>query len=229
MKIGLACAGSGPGARYAYALAQEMEELSLGPEMISCTSFPSIPLLLWSRGLDGEEIDSRIEKCLRTKKVGKGLSYCCAALPAIGRCAFALNSADQETGVTIVWADRLTSDAWNLKALPLTGQEQMALRAAVSPLLSPPETLDGLSLCDFSVRYGCPFFPLKMAGMGRLLSVVFTGGTAPIAIASESLSVLTGKNADLHFTLGPEDSKGPDAVRHFIRGHQDELYKKLLF
>lgn len=229
MKIGLACAGGGPGARYAYMLARELEALSLCPEMVSCASLPAAPMLLWSRGVPLDQIEARITAFLSAKKSGRGLARLCASLPGPKRCRLALNSADQDTGVTVIWADGIGSDAWNLKVYPLEGMEKTALRAAVSPHFLSPENLDGMRLCDFSARYGCPFFPLKMAGMERILSVVFSGEKDPVGIASESLSVLTGKNADLHYTLRLSEQDGPKAVQAFLHAHKDELYQKLLF
>lgn len=229
MKIGLACAGGGPGARHAYMLARELEALSLCPEMISCASLPAAPMLLWSRGFSLDQIVSRTAAFLSAKKSERRLARLCASLPGPKRCRMALNSADQDTGVTVIWADGLSSDAWNLKVYPLKGMEKAALRGALSPHFLQPEKMDGMRLCDFSARYGCPFFPLKMAGMERILSVVFLGERDPVGIASESLSVLTGKNADLQYTLRLSEEDGPEAVGTFLRLHKDELYQKLLF
>lgn len=229
MKIGLACAGSGPGAGNAHVLAGALEALSICPEMISCASLSSAPMLLWSRGLELEEIGKRVGALLDSPNARKGLRRFCGTLPEKRRCALALCSMDLETGVTVVWADGLRSDAWNLKVLPLQGAERKALQSVVSPYLSlEPGKWDSLRLCDFSARYGCPLPPLKMAGMERVVSVVFAGASDPAGIASESLSILTGKNADLHYTLRlPGDE--PENVEEFVYTHRKELYEKLLF
>lgn len=230
MKIGLACAGNGPGAANAHVLARALEALSICPEMISCTSLPAAPMLLWSRGLAAEQVGARMEALLSAENAGKGLGRFCAALPKTRRCALALCSADLETGVTVIWADGLCSDAWNLKIAPLDGAQRLALQSAVSPrLLLEPGSCGSLRLCDFSARYGCPLLPLKMAGMERVLSVVFTGADDPAGIAAESLSVLTGKNADLHYALRLSGSEAPEELEQFVRAHRDELYGKLLF
>lgn len=230
MKIGLACAGSGPGASYAYALAQELEALSLGPDMISGAAFSAAPMLLWSRGLSGTEIKSRMDAFHSSKSGKKAVDRLCFGLPAKpARCRAAINSADLDTGVIVMWADGLIADAQNIKVKQLAGMEREALYAALCPYVMEPPTIYGLRLGDFSARYGCPFFPLKMAGMERILSVVFTGGNDPAGIASESLSVLTGKNADLHYTIRLTDEENPEAIRKFLRERRDELYEKLLF
>lgn len=230
MKIGLACAGSGPGACYAYVLAQELEALSLGPDMISGVSLPAAPMLLWSRGFSGNEIESRMAVFRRTKSDKRALANLCAGVPqAPQRCPMAISSADLDTGITVIWGDGLCADAQNLKAYPLAKAEREALRATLSPYRLAPQPFLGMRLGDFSARYGCPFFPLKMAGMERLLSVVFTGESDPMGIASESLSVLTGKNADLHYTIRISEEEGQGTIREFLRRHKDELYEKLLF
>ena len=69
MKIGLACSGCGPGAQYAYILAEELTYLSLGPEMISCNSLPAAPMLLWSRGLPTDEIKKRTDRLFQEKNL----------------------------------------------------------------------------------------------------------------------------------------------------------------
>lgn len=112
-------------------------------------------------------------------------------------CDLAVSCVDASTGITVIYSDTLHSDAWNLKVLPLSGNEPAALACALSPYRdSEPFVREGMRLCDFSVRYGCPFFPLKMAGMERILSVSFSGGESPAQVAADTLSALTGKNAD---------------------------------
>ena len=78
-------------------------------------------------------------------------------------------------------------------------------------------------------RYGCPFFPLKMAGMERILSVSFSGGESPAQVAADTLSALTGKNADLHYDLRFGGADIPEKIRAFMEEHIAEIYEKLLF
>lgn len=230
MKIGLACSGSGPGARYAHILAEELNRLSLGPAMISCTSLPSAPMLLWSRGVPIHEIGSRTNALFQEKEPEQALSCFCTGLPCIWRCDFALNSVDIQTGTVVTWADGLHSQAGNLKVKPLKGVEKKALSAAMKPWYGKgTEKLGKLRLCDFSARYGCPLFPLKLAGMERILSVVFTGQKDPAGAACESLSALTGKYADLQYIVSPSKIQEPEKIKKFFLDHRDELYEKLLF
>ncbi|MCI8755609.1 MAG: hypothetical protein HFG18_03340 [Oscillospiraceae bacterium] len=230
MKIGLACSGCGPGAQYAYILAEELTYLSLGPEMISCNSLPAAPMLLWSRGLPTDEIKKRTDRLFQEKESNQALSCFCTGLPCIQRCALALNSVDLQTGTVVTWADGLHSKAGNLKVKPLRGAEKKALSAAMKPWYGKgTEKLGKFQLCDFSARYGCPLFPLKMAGMERILSVVFTGQKDPAGAACESLSALTGKHADLQYVLSPSKAQEPEKIKKFFLDHQDELYEKLLF
>ena len=105
-----------------------------------------------------------------------------------------------------------------------------ALACALSPYRdSEPFVREGMRLCDFSVRYGCPFFPLKMAGMERILSVSFSGGESPAQVAADTLSALTGKNADLHYDLRFGGADIPEKIRAFMEEHIAEIYEKLLF
>lgn len=230
MKIGLACSGSGPGARYAYIVAEELNILSLSPAMISCTSLSAAPMLLWNCGLPVNEIEARMNALFQKKESAQALSCFCTGLPCIRRCDFALNSVDLQTGTVVAWADGLHSKAGNLKVKPLKGSEKKALSASMKPWYGKgTEPLGKFQLCDFSARYGCPLFPLKMAGMERILSVVFTGQTDPVGAACESLSALTGKYADLQYVLSPFKAQEPQKIKKFFLEHQDELYEKLLF
>ena len=123
-------------------------------------------------------------------------------------CDFAVNCVDVSTGVTVIYSDSLHSNAWNLKVLPLTGNEQAALLAALCPWGdAEPVALEGMRLCDFSACYGSPLFPLKMAGMERLMTVSFPGGGTPTQTAANSLVRLTGKNADFYCEVRQEPSR----------------------
>lgn len=227
-KIGLACAGGGTGAEYAYLLLEELKAAAVPVEMVSCTSLAAVPLLLYTYGFTPPEIDREMARLKR----GKSSRPCRPQIfrDRVAGCRIAVSGVDAETGVTAIRADGLRSDARNLKIYPLYGHENEALRETLSPWGGlEPAFLEGMRLCDFSARYGCPFFPLKMAGMERLFSVVFAGGGDPAQTAGESLAVLTGKNADVHLTLRlpPRDPAGQ--LRRIIQEKIPELYQKLLF
>ena len=115
-------------------------------------------------------------------------------------------------------------------SVPIFAFGGAALACALSPYRdSEPFVREGMRLCDFSVRYGCPFFPLKMAGMERILSVSFSGGESPAQVAADTLSALTGKNADLHYDLRFGGADIPEKIRAFMEEHIAEIYEKLLF
>lgn len=233
MKIGVAVSGSGAGAGAAYCLADELRGQGAEIAMLSACSLAAVSLLLWSRGLESAETDE-----LMTLFTSAQTPACALAeFERMGifrgkpRCELAVSSVDVTTGVSVIYCDRLRSDAHNLLALPLSGNERAALASTVSPYgASEPFPTSGMRLCDFSARYGCPFFPLKMAGMERLLAVSFSGASEPAQVAAESLSALTGKNADLHYALRLDAKAEPNArIREFVRLHEGEIYDKLLF
>lgn len=228
MKIGLACSGSGLGACEAYVLAQTLEAMSLHPEMISCTSLSAAPLLLWSRGVAQREAQCRIKHLIEGDKTTEDLQLFCAQLPAQQRCRLAINSVDCETGGAVIWADGLSSSAWNWQIHPLCGAEVLALQCSMDAAHT-RGCKNGNHLIDFSCRYGCPFFPLRMAGAERILSVTFTGGHRPADAAGECLCALTGKYAHLHYSLRVSPENSAQEIRDFLHAHQSELYAKLLF
>lgn len=233
MKIGVAVSGSGAGSGAAYSLADELRRQGVEISMLSACSLAAVSLLLWSRGLEDSETDELMTLFAQAQSPACAI----AEFERMGvfrgkpRCELAVSGVDVSTGVTVIYCDRLRSDAHNLIVLPLSGNERAALASTVSPYhASEPFPTSGMRLCDFSVRYGCPFFPLKMAGMERLLAVSFAGASEPAQVAAESLSVLTGKNADLHYTLRLDDRDcSGKSIREFVRLHDGEIYDKLLF
>ena len=147
--------------------------------------------------------------------------------PVKERCKIAVSSVDVSTGVTAIFCDQLQSSAWNLKVYPLSNHVREALKAAICPFgEGEPLNWEQMQLCDFSARYGCPFFPLRMAGMERLLAVCFSGGDSPAQIAADSLSALTGKNADFYCAIHSKDTKDP---RIIAQENLEAIYQSLLF
>lgn len=232
MKIGVAFSGSGAGAAASHAFADELQSCSLKIKMLSVTSLAAIPSLLWSRGLPCDEIGRLMKQYQAAQTSCKGLQLIrkTGIMNEKATCDLAVNCVDTLTGVTVIYCDSICSDAWNLKVEPLQSNEYAALCATVSPYRAcKPYANKGMNLCDFSVRYGCPYFPLKMAGMERLLSVSFAGGDTPAQIASDSISVITGKNAQLHYTVKCEGDEDPEQqVRRFVQEHIEEIYDKML-
>lgn len=233
MKIGVALSGSGPGAQAAYAFADELMRCSVKIDLLSVTSLAAVSCMLWAKGLEPEEIHELMTllEASHTPACGlRQIEKMGVFSPGAG-CPLAVNSADIATGVTVIHTDQFHSDAWNLKTCPLAGNERAALIAAVSPYRdSPLLELDGMRLCDFSVRYGCPFFPLRMNAAEKILSVSFAGGASPAQIASSSLASLTGKNADLHYTVHLDDPEDPAGqIRNFVQENIVQIYHKMLF
>ncbi|MEM1483978.1 hypothetical protein V6615_03750 [Oscillospiraceae bacterium PP1C4] len=233
MKIGVAFSGSGIGAASAHVFAEELRKCSLAIEMLSVTSLAAVPSLLWTRGIQMDTIAELMNLFSAEKTPYAGLKMLerMGAFQTMPVCNLAVNSVDAATGISVIYSDIVSSDAWNLKVLPLTGNESVALSSTISPYKgSESFSDDGMQLCDFAIRYGCPFFPLKMAGMERLLSVSFAGGDAPAQIAADSLSSLTGKNADLHYTVKLIDvTDTREQIQTFVQEHIAEIYDKMLF
>lgn len=191
MKIGVAFSGSGAGAAAANVFADELLKRSVAVDMLSATSLAAVPSLLWSRGAGPEELEELMTlfSASQTPQLGLRQLDRMRMFRAPAVCDLAVSCVDASTGITVIYSDTLHSDAWNLKVLPLSGNEPAALACALSPYRdSEPFVREGMRLCDFSVRYGCPFFPLKMAGMERILSVSFSGGESPAQVAADTLS-----------------------------------------
>ncbi len=228
MKLGVTFSGSGESALYAYWFAEELERGSLKIGMLSATSLAAVPAFLWARGYDLVKIQQMMEAFThaRTPQTGLRRLEQMGALKGARRIPLALSSVDVETGVTAIFCDSLRSDAWNLKVYPLLGNERAALSAAICPYgESRPQRWEGMGLCDFAARYGCPYFPLRMAGMEKLLAVSFVGGGRPAQIAADSIASLTAKNADLFCRVEETSSQG---VRAMAQNLLPECYEKLV-
>ena len=167
MKIGVAFSGSGACAAAAHQFAALLQKRSIEITMLSATSLAAVPSLLWSRGVPLEEIDKQMHLfCSVSPQTGLRQLEKAGLLDRPAVCDFAVNCVDVSTGVTVIYSDSLHSNAWNLKVLPLVGNERAALLAALCPWGdAEPVALEGMRLCDFSACYGSPLFPLKMAGM----------------------------------------------------------------
>ena len=212
MKLGVTFSGSGALAARSNELVEALSDSSLRIGMLSATSLSAVPALLWSRGLEAAETGELMDLLLGAQSPALGLRQ----LEGMGvlrakapRYDLAVCSVDCATGVTVIFCDSLRSDAWNLKIYPLTGNEREALTAAICPYGGlEPQKWEEMQLCDFAARYGCPFFPLWLAGMERTLAVSFAGGDAPAQIAADSLSALTARNADRCLVLGGGEDPG---------------------
>lgn len=228
MEIGLAVSGNGASAQWAHLLADELSRV-LPIRMVSVCSSAAAPLLLWARGLPLAEISHAAKRNF--------MGFACLAdllrQPTIApRCAVACNCVELDSGRIVVYADGLFSQAEHLLVCPLHGQEKRVLRASAAPFRGLRPVRNGKQrLCDFSVRYGCPLFPLRMAGIQRTMSLQFSGGSTPAQVAADSLRTLTGRRADLHYEIGEFSGKGnpADWARDFVQTHEQELYDRLLF
>lgn len=231
MKIGVAFCGSGASAAAAHVFADELEKHSVKIDMLSVTSLAGLSAVLWANGLERQKIhtamlslysgDFRAYKQLLEKGAPEGGR----------RTNLAVSCADAATGAVLIYADNLEADAWNLKALALTGNEREALGRSVSPYANIfPDIQKESQYCDFAIRYGCPFFPLKMHGLDRLLSVSFAGGDDPVHASADRLAQMTSENANLHYTVHVDDpAMAPEIVRDFVSENIKEIYNKLLF
>lgn len=231
MKIGVAFSGSGVGAPWSHIFAEELHSCAVPIQMLSATSLAAVPVLLWSKGCSGEEIQQWMQKILLAPALGCKQLVQSELIKKPCEYPVAMSSVDILSGISVLYADGLQADAWNLKVHALTGNEDCALTSAVSPYggMEPP-IVDKMKLCDFSLRYGCPFFPLKMAGIERILSVSFPGGNMPVQAAGDNMSALTGRNAELHLSIKPDSAECAESfIRSFIQNNIGAIYQKLLF
>ena len=229
MKIGVALSGSGRAGLQAHLALMELEEQGIHPLVVSASGISALPALLWAKGLEPKRIEEIIKEICQASDWKTGTQILKKVEGPLEKTQekIAISCVDSVTGMTVIYGDFLRSDAWNLRVRPLKGYEDEAIMATLSPYDSlEPLCVDGMKLCDFSVRYGCPLFSLKMAGMERLLALNFLGGATPAQMAADSLNLLTSRYADLHYEF-PKTLE--NWQRGFLESHHKELYHKLLF
>ena len=233
MQIGIAVSGSGGSALNAHILLEELEASGIQIAMVSACSAAALPAMLWAYGLPSCEIPQLLSIWNRTADTEDTVKQVCRKYFAgkTPACRIALNSVDIRSGKTVLFSDDLEpADAQTMEIFPLAGNEPAALLSAIAPDRQLQTVrFGGYDLCDFSLRYGSPFFPLKMMGMERILSVSFSGSSAPSRLAADSLSALTGKRADLFYSIECPLQESPRKIRRLVQDKLGELCSGLYF
>lgn len=208
MKIGIALSGCDAGGLCAFHVLRLLEEKGFTIEMVSCCGISSVTALLYGVGdVDrAERIGSDFWKRMRTENLDNAIEAASEQLPSSllrENDRLAVSAVNVEDGKVIAFTNAFSLDSERLCTLPLTDAYD-TLSATVSPLDGLTSyRLDSMRLCDYSVWYGCPLYPLKMSGISRTVSISFLPERP-----ETPYTVMTGKNvgttaaaADIHIPI----------------------------
>lgn len=240
MKIGVALSGCEIGGVAAFAALRELEEQGMEIGMVSACGVPAVTALLFALGYEEDaccklagEFLQNARSCDMDLAVAE-LSV--QVLPARRKAQVPLviSSVDVADGRICAFSSERLPNSRRLNAFPLEDAYD-ALSATISPV-------DGLatypfadcSLCDFSVWYGCPVYPLKMAAVEKIISLAFLPEEPRTPYEALVKHRITGSAslADAHLVYSGEhaDLEGcRAAAAQQTRTQMDALLARLLF
>lgn len=241
VRIGVALSGCDIGGVAAYDVLRELQRQGFGVGMISTCGMPSVTALLFAAGYGEEDGDRHTEKFLRTAReidIDMAVAEFSAEVPLDrdgDKTPAVVSSVNVADGNICAFTGECEKKGERLRAYPLCDAYD-----ALSATISPVEGLasyqyDGSQLCDFSVWYGVPVYPLKLAAVDRVLSVAFlpcAPRTPYEALVKQKIEA-SAHLADVHIPIafaGPLTA-GEYAARAIgqVREHAEEIFNRLLF
>lgn len=227
MKIGVALSGCDIGGVCAAGVLHWLQKEGIRINMISASGTASPATLLFCCGFGIRQRDVLLKEFLEEYR-GIDLDSAIASLSArlspemLGQVAgLVIASTNLPDGKVAAFTNDFTFETETLVTIPLL-EPYDALSAsigAVDGLGYYP--YQGFTLCDYSVRYGCPIFPLHLAGCDKVLSFSFLPqipGTAYEVLIHRRIQE-TGADADLHMALPlPSTSELPQDFAEYQQG-----------
>lgn len=205
VKIGVALSGGDIGGVCAYAALKKIEQAGLSIGMLSACGTPSVAAMLYAYGYPEEEAALLTETFL-TQCAEGDLAFAIAELSAhlaarkrAKRIPLTVNSVDVLDGHIYAFTEELTLQTGQFTTI-LSALPEEVLGAAITPMDGLP---GGGGRCDFSVWYGCPLAPLRLAGMDRTISLAFhpeKPATPYLALLGQRLRA-SGQQADIHMDI----------------------------
>lgn len=234
MKIGVAFSGSGAGAAAAKtSLPTELLKRSVAGRYALGDLAAAVPSLLWSRrgGAGGAR---------RADDPVFGVADAAAGTPAAGSNGDVPRARGvRPCGQLCRCLHRHNGDLFRHAALGrVEPQSPVAFRQRTGGARLRAESLPGQRAVRPARECGCATFPFVTAarfsrsrwrGWSGSCPSPSREANPPAQVAADTLSALTGKNADLHYDLRFGGADIPEKIRTFVEEHIAEIYEKLLF
>lgn len=239
MKIGVALSGCDIGGISAHSVLEELAVQGLEIAMISSCCIPSVPALLYAYGCD--EIDKHARQFLHDMQalhMDTAIGNLSADFPLghpRGRVPLAINAVNVSDGKIITFTNDYAFHTDRLTTFQMDSAYN-SLSSTISLEVGPGcYSYNGCSLCDFCVWYGCPVYPLKMAGLERIISIAFLPQLpcTPYEVLVGHMLEATAGAADLHIPIDfPKAAELPEYIEiatRKVKSRIDEILSKILF
>jgi len=241
VKIGVALSGCDIGGVCAFRVLEELEAQGLEIGMISCCAVPTTTSLFFARGCPSDTLrrlagnflsDARaldMDWALANLSVSLLAQERRRAIPA------AVNAVNIPDSKIVTFTDDFALDTGGVRTFSLIDAYD-AFSATMGEVAGMDDyQYEGFRLCDFSVRYGNPTYPLKMQGFQGILSVSFLPATprTPYELMIGRMIAGTQSLSDMHIPLcfeqGLELEEYSKIAVHTIQSCMPEIYERLLF
>lgn len=209
LRIGVALSGCDIGAVVAYTVLRELERQGFEIGMISTCGMPSATALLYAYGCEQDQykkMTARFLTNLAESDIDMALAEFSAALPLDKlrqEIPIAISAVNVPDGKIYTFTLDYTVAVDRLITFPLENSYD-SLSATISPAEGLASYLhEGFRLCDFSVWYGCPIYPLSMAGPERIVSIAFVPSNpkTPYEVLMKQKIAHTAHFADVHIPI----------------------------
>lgn len=209
MKIGVALSGCDIGGVSAYHVLKLLEKKGFSIQMVSACCMPSVTALCHGCGLKKARTDRLAAQFLDNagkQNLDAAIAAASDLLPG-GKLArnksLAINAVNIADGKVVTFTNGFSLDTGTLKTVPLDDAYD-ALSSTINMLDGLRSyQYNGLKLCDFSVWYGCPLYPLKMGGISRTISIAFLPKEpkTPYEILVRQGTLANCRSAGLHISI----------------------------
>lgn len=193
----------------AYSVLQKLRDSGLRPSMISACCIPSATAMLFAYGYDSAKYRKLAERFLRDSHEND-IDFAVANLSCAMRIKkppdgipVAVNAVDVATGKILTFTNDFVCRSEKLETAAM-GDPYDVLSATIS-------LMDGLGsyqfsgyrLCDYCCWYGCPVYPLKMAGITKIISISFLPKhpKTPYEVLVGQMTERSGRLASLHIPI----------------------------
>lgn len=223
MKIGITYCGNSKMACFASLIGEWVKNTGLNIEYEAVTSLAAASFVV-----DGEFIfenyknpDEIHASLLRQKQLFTGGQIATAVDISTGK-HVSLCRDPQPCGGEFAVINNVTKGEWAVSCFAPFGNYK-------------PHSLYNFKLCDSSIGWGCPYIPLAVMGVDRIISVVFTSQNPEYPYIISADKMIKRTSAICEFLIEPKDddftsySSAKAYVEEMLEASKQPLLNKILF